>query len=67
MATNGDLEQRLATLEREVAELKQHLHGDLRKSVDAVSGSMVDLPQEEFQKFVRYGREFRDAQTDPTD
>ncbi len=67
MATNGELEQRLANVEREVAELRQQLHGRASKVVDDLAGSMADVPEMEFQKFVHYGKESRDAQTEPTD
>jgi hypothetical protein len=67
METNGDFEQRLATLERDVAELKRHLHGRSANWLDELSGSMSDIPNEEFEKFVRYGQQVRKAQTDATD
>jgi hypothetical protein len=67
MDTNGNIEQRLATLEREVAALKRHLQGRSANWLDDLSGSMSDVPDEEFERFVRYGQEVRKAQTDPID
>jgi hypothetical protein len=67
METNGSIEKRLATLEREVAELKRHLHVRSANWLDELSGSMSDVPDEEFEKFIRYGQEIRKAQADPTD
>ena len=67
METNGNIERRLATLEREVAEMKRHLHGHSVNWLDELSGSMSDVPDEEFEKFVRYGQEVRKAQADSTE
>lgn len=66
MADLSVLEQRLTALEREVANLKEHLAPAKREAnwVEEVAGSMRDFP--EFAEVVRLGREFRAAQTDPT-
>ena len=70
MASNGNIEERISTLEREVALLKRQLgrnsnNGESHNWVDDVSGSMADIPREELDKFRQYCREFRESQTDP--
>jgi hypothetical protein len=67
MNSNGNFEERLATLEREVAELKRQIQTPSRHWLDEVAGSMRSIPQEEFDKFVRYGEEFRRAQASSSD
>ena len=59
------IEQRLATLEQEVAEMKKQLVPTARRGnwVDEFAGSMREFP--EFSEVVRLGRELRTAQTDP--
>ncbi len=66
MARNPPLEQRIATLEKEVAQIKQQLgQGKLSGDwVKRVSGSLKDFP--EFPEVVRLGREFRRKQKDPS-
>ncbi|MDA1013248.1 MAG: hypothetical protein O3A00_02215 [Planctomycetota bacterium] len=65
MSSNGNIEQRLALLEKEVAKLKSRAHGDAGSWVDSIAGSMKDVPEEDFREFVRLGKEARIAQTDP--
>jgi hypothetical protein len=65
MADSSPLDQRLAALEREVAEMKRRLP-DINSDanwVDEFAGSMKEFP--EFEKVVQFGREFRESQTDP--
>lgn len=59
------IEQRIAALEREVAELKRRTNGDQDNWLDQVSGRMKDIPEEDFREFVRLCKESREAQTDP--
>lgn len=57
-------EERLAVLEKDVAELKlrvPHQNGAKPSWLERVSGSMKDIPQEDFDKFVRLGKEIRKA------
>jgi hypothetical protein len=65
MDGNGNIEQRVAALEREVAELKRSAKGDQGNWLEEVSGRMKDIPEEDFREFVRLCKEFRNAQTDP--
>lgn len=62
MSQQNGLEQRVAQLEAEVAELKRHLNLPLSTPdwIARISGSMKDYP--EFDEVVRLGREFREAQ-----
>ena len=65
MADLAVIEHRLATLERELAEIKKHLPR-ARPDVNWIedfAGSMKEFP--EFTELVRLGREFRAAQIDP--
>lgn len=69
METNT-IEQRLATLENEVAELKRKLTGESSNGktaswVDEIAGSMKDIPQEDYDEFLRCCKEFRNSQQDP--
>ena len=64
MNSNGSIEQRLAMLEREVAALKRRIAASSPDWLEQVSGSMADIPQDEFDQFVRYSEEFRRAQSD---
>jgi hypothetical protein len=66
MAHKPPLEQRIATLEEEVARIKQQLRQKKlsRDWVKRVSGSLKDFP--EFAEVVRLGKEFRRKQTDPS-
>jgi hypothetical protein len=63
MGTSNDIAERLAVLEKEVAELKLRVEGNRGNWPDNVFGRMADFP--EFDEVVRLGRELRDAQTDP--
>ncbi len=65
MAGEDAIEQRLANLEREVAELRQRLDRlDPRQNwLDRISGSLKDYP--EFEEVIRLGREFREADRPP--
>ncbi len=67
MAEQGTVEQRLAALEREVADLKQQLRGKRAAGnwIEQISGSMADFP--EFEEVVRYGREVRNADRPKSD
>ena len=65
MDTNGNFEQRLAALERQVAELKRRVGGSDGDWPERILGGMRDIPEEDFKEFVRFGKEFRDSQTDP--
>jgi hypothetical protein len=55
------LEQRVATIEKEVAELKNRVHRSeaTRAWYEKMIGSMKDYP--EFEEVVRLGREIRKA------
>ncbi len=59
--TGITIEQRLAVVEREIAELKRRLPPQQPEAdwVDAVSGVFADTP--EFDEVVRLGREMREA------
>ncbi len=65
MPDQSSLEERLATLEQEVAYIKRQLSavGTNGNWVDEVSGSMKPFP--EFDDVVRLGREFRESTDDP--
>ena len=65
MDTNARLEQRITALEQEVAKLKRQLGIEDRNWLDNLFGTMSDIPEEDFQEFVRLCKEARDAQTDP--
>ena len=62
MAEN-DVAQRLAVLEREVAELKRHLVVDSGDWPDHLFGRLKDFP--EFDEVAEMGKTLRDSQTDP--
>jgi len=61
MSQTATLEQRVATIEREVAELKDRvIHSEeTRPWYERMIGSMKDYP--EFEEVVRLGREIRKA------
>ena len=65
MSEPTTLEQRVAALEREVAELKRRLALSQGKKnwIEAITGSMKDYP--EFEEVVRLGREYRRSQKSP--
>lgn len=65
MDGNGNLENRLTALEEEVAALKRRIGASNQDWLHATSGRMKEIPEEDFQEFVRLGKEFRDAQKDP--
>ena len=65
MNTNGNLEERLTALEREVAALKRRVGDGARDWPDRLFGRMREIPEEDFETFVRLGQDFRDSQTDP--
>jgi len=65
MDTIARLERRIAALEREVAKLKRQLGIEDRNWLDNLFGTMSDIPEEDFQEFVRLCKEARDSQTDP--
>jgi hypothetical protein len=64
MAHKAPLEERIATLEKEVAQLKQQLRQKKlsRDWVKGISGSLRGFP--EFAEVVRLGKEFRRKQKD---
>ncbi len=68
-AEHPSFEERLAALEREVAELRRQQPVTRlpippgANWVDAISGSMKDFP--EFEKVIEYGREIRRQQRTP--
>ena len=62
---SNEIEQRLSTLEREMAELKSRIAVDSRAWPDKAFGALQDIDQGDFEEFVRFGKEFRDSQTDP--
>lgn len=61
MSTEQTIEKRLAQLEREVAELKQHVGKSLRGNgwLGQITGSFKDDP--EFDEVLRLGQEIRRA------
>jgi hypothetical protein len=61
MATNNDLEQRVAVLETAVAELQRRPAAPSSAAhwVEQITGSVKDV--EAFEEILRLGREFRDA------
>lgn len=65
MEKNGNIEERLAALEREVSELRREFHKTDQSWPDRFFGGMKDIQEDDFNAFVRAGKEFRDAQTDP--
>jgi len=65
MNAKGDVEERLADLERQVTELTRKFIKDDRNWPDRCFGGMKEIPEVDFNAFVRAGKEFRDAQTDP--
>ena len=62
METNENIEDRVATLEREVAELKQKVDGSSKNWVDEISGNMKEFP--EWREICRIGKEIGNAQGD---
>ena len=58
-----DVAQRLAILEKEVAELKRHLEVASGDWPDRLFGRMKDFP--EFDEVAKMGRVLRESQTDP--
>lgn len=70
MEANGDIPERLATLEQEVAELKRKVQtrdgeGGNDDWPDCLFGSMVDFP--EWGEISRMGKEIGNAQGDYMD
>lgn len=65
MSEPADLEQRVAVLEQNRAELKRRVSLSEAKNdwIKAVAGSMKDYP--EFEEVVRLGREYRRSQKSP--
>jgi len=65
MSDLSAFEERLSTLEKDVAQIKQRLNRtrDAAEWLDGIAGSMKEHP--DFDEFVRLGREFRESQTDP--
>ena len=61
MSEASTIEQRLAQVEKELAELKQQVQGRNAKTncVDSITGSFQDDP--EFDEMLRLGKEIRDA------
>jgi len=59
MSENSVLEERVTALERDLAELKNHVFGsrDARPWFEKIIGSMKDYP--EFAEVVKLGREIR--------
>ena len=62
MADVGQLEQRLAALEHEVAELRESIASRALKSgwLERLTGSFKDDP--EFEEIVRLGEQYRQSQ-----
>ena len=70
MSATPTVEERLSALEREVAQIKrQRMAGKSTTEekcwVDELSGSMKDIPEADFDEFVRCCREARQAVQDP--
>ena len=65
MNEKSDVEERLAALERQVIQLRREFIQEGRNWPDRCFGGMKEIPEEDFNAFVRAGKEFRDAQTDP--
>jgi len=61
MPENKSVEERLAAVEKELAELKRRLpsKSDGKNWIDKISGSMKDYP--EFDEILRLGREIRQS------
>ena len=56
------IEDRLSVLEKEVADLKRAqpaANGKKRHWIEEISGSMKDIPEADFNEFVRLGAEAR--------
>ena len=65
MSESTTIEQRLAQVEKELADLKNDVRG-LRSAgnwIDAISGTFKDDP--EFDEILRLGKEIRDADRPP--
>jgi len=60
-----DIEQRVAVLERDLAELKRRVASSEsgKNWIEAMTGSMKDYP--EFEEILRLGREYRRSQKSP--
>jgi hypothetical protein len=67
MSNAGIVEDRLAVLEREVADLKRRMapQGQPQNWLENVAGSMQDEP--EFEKVLELGRVARRQETSPAD
>jgi hypothetical protein len=67
MSSQAELEQRVASLEREVAGLKSRLNGSSKDGgwVDEVSGRFKG--SEAFREILRLGKELRDAESEEND
>lgn len=59
MPESQTIEERLATVELELADLKRrlHAHGDGKSWLERIAGTFKDDP--EFDEIVRLGQEFR--------
>ena len=66
MATPSELEDRVASLEQEVAQLKEKVEGSAgnKSWIDRFSGAFKDDP--DFEEIVRLGAEIRKAQRPET-
>jgi hypothetical protein len=56
------VQERLRVLEKEVAELKRTIpatNGKKHHWLEAITGSMAHVPEEDFKEFVRLGAEAR--------
>jgi hypothetical protein len=67
MSSQVELEQRIASLEREVADLKSHINRPHNNGnwVDDVSGRFKG--DGAFREILRLGKELRDAETEEND